>query len=108
MWLDFALIKSRKSRPASLHATVNVLSPFVLWCTDCGLDPEGAEMWDDALVEGKKLTRGPSSWGVTQSFGYGTRGLEGGTGVTRHYHRGSLVEFEAGLRVTPWSLGVPV
>ena len=24
-------------------------------------------MWDDALVEGKKLTRGPSSWGVTQS-----------------------------------------
>ena len=73
-------------------------------CTDCGLDPEGAEMWDDALVEGKKLTRGPSSWGVTQSFGYGTRGLEGGTGVTRHYHRGSLAEFEAGLRVTPRSL----
>ena len=41
---------------------------------------------------------------ITQSFGYGARGLEGGTGLTRHYHQGSLAEFEAGLRVTPRSL----
>ena len=47
---------------------------------------------------------GPSSWGVMRTSGYGARGLEGGSRVKRHYHRGSPAGFEAVLRFTPRSL----